>query len=830
MAWAFSSDPSSVAGGSNPFASISIATSTGSAAGPDAGGVRPSSPWAARFGRFEAKDPIFSAGDFDHSGFAPEYPRVDPIYYGNNPDSEQRFSGFGRGYDEDRLFSSEKLQRFHLQGLRSWQTGPLNSFVSFSQMFNRVPGGHAANEKITIPQRDRADPFSLTNTIQRLTGMEYNTRDEVLFALYESQRIKVNEDEWLRFFRKDRWWNLAGSHPNPGLQWSVDDPRVWTELSICLELANRILMALINDQHDWLRTIIFGRLDYWRNVRHDPPSPDTRVLLSAAVDRAVCQVGRRRCFHDVTQLPEWGSRLEGLLVNLRFTFMDNPESTTVAVHDPYRGGIISLDINLLKRLWGAKVTVAEKCQIAVMVAKTLLHELMHAINFVRMTCDPPQANNFLSVTRDPKLSLEPFVDFDAAAEIGHAFEKAVFGGSSQAYPPLGIPISLWTITWPWAQSSPFPQNKRHPMFAQGSTIRTWRIPASWASKLLSASFWNDATLPRKSDNSFHMTPIFTSTTTNAFPAPKQWGEVTVNRAAAALANNVDQEIVRGWDNRHNLWNSFRGEWYRKAQEKWESTPWNHPAERELLGVFARCFKEHDEVGCALAANNSVIRIGWFGNRTKFVESLPPHDDTNWIFSTIGITILPPLVYCLGRLSKGFAAGLLMMAACPIRTSRISGDTSIEVKMKDRRIYASQQALAAGVSPEPVALSWGYPPTSCNPARVGNPLRNIDTYGPRVTQFDYLDMVSDVINHLASNQILVSGPWLCEILRASKMLREDRTNLRQQYPHNHTSKWASAWPFRLAEYNSSSVVSDPPLYELWVRWDPAQKDWVAGAKR
>lgn len=68
---------------------------------------------------------------------------------------------------------------------------------------------------------------------------------------YRLEELKVDEDSWLPFFKKDRWFSTAADDSVlTGKFWSVDDPVVWKELRVVLELANRLLTALIKDKHE----------------------------------------------------------------------------------------------------------------------------------------------------------------------------------------------------------------------------------------------------------------------------------------------------------------------------------------------------------------------------------------------------------------------------------------------------------------------------------------------------------------------------------------------------------------------------------------------------
>lgn len=149
-------------------------------------------------------------------------PALDPKFYADRPVpfGEGRFL---RGEEIDMFFQTEFGFKNMTMGMNPWQLGPLNRTLQFSTA-GSVPGGHNA---VTREQQVAHD------TISRLEG------------------LKVDEDSWLPFFRKDRWFSTT-AHDSvlTSVLWSVDDPVVWEELRIVLELANRILTALIKDKHE----------------------------------------------------------------------------------------------------------------------------------------------------------------------------------------------------------------------------------------------------------------------------------------------------------------------------------------------------------------------------------------------------------------------------------------------------------------------------------------------------------------------------------------------------------------------------------------------------
>lgn len=77
----------------------------------------------------------------------------------------------------------------------------------------------------------------------------------------ESQVLSADDSSWLKVFRKSHWCNLstkvletapalAAAGFQPEDTWSVDDPRIWKELAVTSELANRIMIQATQDE--WL--------------------------------------------------------------------------------------------------------------------------------------------------------------------------------------------------------------------------------------------------------------------------------------------------------------------------------------------------------------------------------------------------------------------------------------------------------------------------------------------------------------------------------------------------------------------------------------------------
>ncbi|KAI0188653.1 hypothetical protein EV127DRAFT_512895 [Xylaria flabelliformis] len=749
---------------------------------------RPLSPWAERY-EVTRESFLHNLDEFVHSTYAPEYPRLDARYHADDPDRKDKFHGFRRGLHEDRLLCSEFQQRHELK-IYSWQIGTLNRYVCFGPRFPKILGGHSR------VRDDKNDPSSVIAAIHRLTGVSYATNDEALMAVYQFERIKVDESKWFKFFRKSRWWDPEqGDEPALGLRWSVDDPKVWEPLSIIIELANRMLNSLVNDEHDWLRTILFGRLDYWANFRDDAPFEGARILLSREADRLACQSKNIQSFFDMYPLlPDWRFRLEQVCRQARWTFKDDPGSGIMGLTDPARAGLMAVDVTYLRLLVGDKITLSERCLLTIMLMTTVLHELMHHINVVRVFSGKGDYNNNLVPQNDVRPEAEPFVDYDGEAEIGWAFEKSVFGGIIQDAPGFTLPINIHYITWPGFRGNN-KINLNHYAFSPHHSFKTWRIPSTWASTLLSSSFWEDPTIQRKSDNRFHNAPLFVSHTLNKEPTPNTWGLVAVDRSVTD-ASEIEKELIKEWDERTNLWIDLRQGWFDVAQDRWWSTPWSETGLRPGLKAFAKAFKDRDEIGCAVEANNFTSILPW-DDASSFLPSLPPYDNKAWVYS---------------------ATGLLMLAACPMRKTVLTKAPVESILVKGGTIRPSEFAQgdeeAQVIERRPIKTKDDE--IIIGPAIVGNPFRGV----PRsyaVTQSDYINMVSDLAQHFWVLGSTVSGPWLFEIMRVGRLLQQERARLATEYPTDHETKWASSWVFEAPEYVSSDLQGQD-TDDLWVQWD------------
>ncbi|KAI0479677.1 hypothetical protein F4859DRAFT_444602 [Xylaria cf. heliscus] len=333
---------------------------------------RPLSPWAERYGYGYSQD-IWPTEPVRHSNIAPSRnPPLHPKFYGDEP-SEEGHGVFSSGYDKDRFFVTEYRSKSLRRAVESWQYGPLTRTLQFSDR-GYVPGGHVSS----------------------LSGEAYIHR-----LIYETERIQVNEDSWFPFFKKNRWYSTAAYEPLlTGNSWSVDDPIIWGELSVALELANRILNTLIHDKHIFLQTILFGKLAYWEKAREyfpeQPAEPvqDATVLLSYPFYKArftqvypdtPCEMDHvmdltNDQYRDMLCL--LGSQQDWSLASLNFGDGDRSGGRTVTTQ--ILNNFIMIDVDPIKSLIRNDLTLAERVAAMYELSNTILHELCGEIFLLAM--------------------------------------------------------------------------------------------------------------------------------------------------------------------------------------------------------------------------------------------------------------------------------------------------------------------------------------------------------------------------------------------------------------------------------------------------------------
>ncbi|KAI0421093.1 hypothetical protein F5X98DRAFT_391048 [Xylaria grammica] len=720
------------------------------------------SPWAARMGLNKScRDPVFHTGPSFHSAKAPEH----------------------------RLFYGDLKQRLLFLGTKPWQWGPLAKSLKFSKEGGIIPGGHQ-RESVSRFERNRETWPGWISQMQSAELM-----------------ILPNEPGWFSFFRKDRWYNWG----NGGLllnyqPYSIDHPLVWSVLGVSMELANRMLSALIQDKHPFIWTLLYGYIGKWRETEimcrpqlasgRSRNWPDEKVLVSYQYYEKV----RRNCDPRIKEYmermikhtpDEYVQRLESLLRDQKWGFMKGAAGTTYAVS--HENSVIVLAVGPLNALITGDITLAERCVTLVFLAVTILHELSHAIVTHRMREiygeDYDNSDN------------EPFIDFHGVSEIGFELEAAILGGvleehvANLAYPPLAWYLQSWPPSKVATSRAAFAGIiNGHADFRDGRIMQKTLLPVEFASKLLSEDFWRDQAILRKTDNFFHRTPLFLSNTKY-----KSWENISSYVSIIAINSSLDlntlsdfeKGMVQDWRENENLWRSLRRGWWKERRRAWKTTPWSDIELRDSLSEFAYRHSIQDIAGCSALADRMVGCISWDGaSKRAYVKEI--RDDFEWISHVIG---------------------LLMMAAIPIRAQRQVVRRGSYVDGEE--IELTPSSMAQG-NPDIKMSDEDYLPSQvASRSRLWDPWLQEFLDINRLRHVDYLDLVVRVIQEVILADAKLPTPWIVEMTRVQDALRQARTRpeLSTVDPQIKATSW-EAWNFRVPDYDPND----------WCMWSPEALQW------
>ncbi|RWA14111.1 hypothetical protein EKO27_g1028 [Xylaria grammica] len=696
------------------------------------------SPWAARMGLNKScRDPVFHTGPLFHSAKAPE---LDSRYYSDRPDILGT-GMFPRLTDIDRLFYGDLKQRLLFLGTKSWQWGPLAKSLKFSKEGGLIPGGHQ-RESVSRFERNKETWPGWISQMQSAELM-----------------ILPNEPVWFSFFRKDRWYNWG----NGGLllnyqPYSIDHPLVWSVLGVSMELANRMLSALIQDKHPFIWTLLYGYIGKWRETEimcrpqlasgRSRSWPNEKVLVSYEYYNQV----RRNCDPSIKEYmermikhtpDEYVQRLESLLRDQKWGFMKGAAGTTYAVS--HENSVIVLAVGPLNALITGDITLAERCVTLVFLAVTILHELSHAIVTQRMRETYGEDYN--------NSENEPFIDFHGVSEIGFEFEAAILGGvleehiANLAYPPLAWYLQSWPPSKVATSRAAFAGIiNGHADFRDGRNMQKTLLPVEFASKLLSEDFWRDQAIPRKTDNFFHRTPLFLSNTKY-----KSWenlasyvSDITINSSLDLdTLSDFEKGMVQDWQENENLEN-------------------NTSTVYKILRVALR------------------LRIEWS-------------------------CVSPGTVPAKQRMSKQYK--MILNGYHIWQRNRFAHDGS-----------DPDSSPTPSCNPDIKITDDDYlPPQVASRSRLWDPWLQEFLDINQLRHVDYLDLVARVIQAVILADTKLPTPWIVEITRVQDALRQTRTRpeLSTVDPQIKATSW-EAWDFRVPDYNPDDWCTWSPEALTWRR--------------
>ncbi|RWA04838.1 hypothetical protein EKO27_g10262 [Xylaria grammica] len=751
-------------------------------------------PWAERFPVHGSR---YKLGNTIHSWYHPKYPNIDdPKYYDQDPDPVINVHPHIYA-DIDRMLYSEEVQSSELWGASTWQTAIFNRYVRFSSATGFISGGHRLPTEAELPSfriPPRASSLGGRRTLPQITTANAE-RD---YEVYRNERIKVDETQWLDFLRKDRWFDWIevipdftdGPYPAEDARvWSIDDPEVWDVLSVSLELANRFLQALIEDEHQGvseempildpsLRTMLYGRWEYWSqfiDIFGRPPSRDASVLLDHPTE---IMIARKRNY----SVGQWE--------------FDNAHAVSISppvVADGSKPYTTIIVINILKlhALKNTDLALSERCALQVDLGITIVHELMHALLYARFTNDD-YPGTFISRRRSGRCPEEPFLNGDGIAEAGHFMEQTFFGGEfeldpSHPLPTYRYPPALVQLFKRW----PYPTYTQRPSAPRSDHLKpdfiqvVDHVPSTWTSKMLSEAFWRDIRYPAKSENFFHRNAIFIlrNPVTPLYSERHLTGTVTEVIDPATLPYKYDEEelvIVPSAEIADPECSS------EDASDDWYSSPWcNHP-ERQWYDSFVIHFMRKDLLSSLKLANRLVECVDLIADLDSFLTGLPPQEDAegfNWAW---------------------FCIGLLMLASLPIPSvRRLEVTREATATQWYSEHMPGRQAAMAGHH-HTVFASQDHGPNEKKRVLYRdffNPFRQEGRPFVDVTHFDYLNLVDDVIRELARREAEIHFKFLDAIIIAKAEILADRQTIARCYPGRaHKRRWASRWFFKLPVYD------------------------------
>ncbi|KAI0410451.1 hypothetical protein F5X98DRAFT_368802 [Xylaria grammica] len=605
--------------------------------------VKPQSPWAARFGLYQDQESSFVIDDGRaHSGFAPLRPRLDPKYYDAEP-GEDEFTLPITGKEFDEIFVTEDLQRIMTRGVPMWGVAPLNNNLSLWDENPKVLGGHNPGDVKSYPD---------------------------LLKSYMEQRIEIRPETWLPCFDKSHWYDLILPEPDTVKEedgttrtiekWSVDDERVWNEVSFINEITNRMLLALIRDNNTWLGTLLYGRVQRWYELFEDLEGAgesklrDRVILYTPTIERELCRT-MNRPFVGQNIEPDAQKRekfVRDLLEHHYWSFLvpSNPAHGNTSRGFPLTtfGRINSA---IIRYLCYGRLTISERCVVYAETAMTVApeDELMHALFLLR------QDNTLANISPEalPSLDLnnEPYVNGEPIAELGRSFEAAVFGGTptegpimeSETFHPERLMMSNIAFPSILGKSSSKLIDENHPAMQQTAQLSTSFIPAALLWRLQSKAFWDPT--PPNGQTGFLFPRVFN----NKFQILPHHQKIPF--LGVTIDNDADkdgrfQDVVAGWTKRQSLWGARRP-WYILSLFRWQRSPWSHVMLRISVDRFRQAFKKKDEAGCANMAWSMDNAIPPENMGVRIHPAIPGIDSKTgepsaWLFNCLGTCMLAAL--------------------------------------------------------------------------------------------------------------------------------------------------------------------------------------------
>ncbi|KAI1757476.1 hypothetical protein F4782DRAFT_546607 [Xylaria castorea] len=757
----------------------------------------PASPWTERFGiDVNTLYPLTKKDDgLVHSGLAPSHPRLHPQYYDCVPPIDEfAIPTSDKGVDDVLL--AEEYQRSVFYGNPSWRIAPLNSVISWDGIPDML-GGHRPGDDQLYPD---------------------------LIDDYMAQRIEVDESTWFPFFRRDRWFNMDQDFPETIVEadgttwqtrtWNVDDDRIWNVVRFSLEIANRILMTLVQDNNRWLGMFLYGRIQLWYELNSDPDHYSDhigdrgyRILMHPDTERGICQrMGKPFEGRDIEpDAQKRSDHLTSLLKGVVWSFMPSTQGPRGITSSFHNEGVLQtvcrINSNVTKLLCGGSISIAERCTLHTRQAITVnsKDELMHAVSRGRIKDGQdlsPEVQK--QVSQGPLMGRfqEPYIENEPLREAGRSFEAAVFGGTpvdgpffrGSKYASI-ISMLITNVKYPsvYAVSRPGTYMDSHPSLKAGAPVEASFLPAALLWRLQSRIFW-DSTPPNGQDGFLFPKLFTTKIRRERYTWRDLYRSVTVDPDAANGIRFGD--MAQRWNERLSLWSGMRQSWHDSALRTWMKTPWGYMEARKSIEIFSAAYKVRDEAECASMAwdlEHEIPRVG-FDNpkyyRRDFATFIPEIGST---------TSNPPLwlFHCLS---------LLMLAALPLRK-----EDHVPAQPQIERIILRRSQTVGDQVPPIIAV------------------RGLPTEVRTITRRDrYFSRLSNVRATVSSRDAFVAEAlrmigkriyiWKAFLTALRKLAGYIRRQLRAR--SFRPSSWLPSFPFEIPAYQPSTFV----------RWNQDEATW------
>ncbi|KAK9423207.1 hypothetical protein SUNI508_04501 [Seiridium unicorne] len=605
----------------------------------------PLSPWATRFGVTEFRN--WKDGK-KHSNIAPVEPRLDPKYYADNTNvsiygTDPASHKVKRPTNDelDQLFCTEQLQQRELIGLKSRQLGILNKRI---YPMGSITGGHSRHDD----NEKHVDAF--------MRGA-----------------LPVREERWLDCFQKWRWFGIndLGANDPKFTNWNVDNPAVWGNLRLSLELADRIMKLMLIERDPWLDALFFGKLHRAESSASgtaprmtpygegEAPNMDKDDLGLKFPDYSAGQ-GSRPSQRDFVE------KFDQLSKYVIFSFTDEYDlqrtplaqdagSTTDwegRVWDDQRSHqLVQINVVGLRGLQNGNMTLSERCVDWFHNAVMILHEVMHAVWRQRALVEGAVFRRDIQIN-------EPWFEGEYQREIGFSFTNRIFGGhlkdiqvalrnTGQWYD--GAPIGATVQDWPnpelatdyQAQNGAATIEPDANYWVDGQHLYKFYTPVFWISALLSRAFWQIAVKTYGSKALSCPKLLYTSTTVLA--SDGLLGTLMRHFSLRAIEVEIEVPTIIGdlekirdeFIDEERRWEADRP-WYPGELSTWQKSPWGWTFARIQIDTYRYHYSRGNAEEAQLCAEDLFLAA------TTLINEDPDRFGVFWIFRALGLIMLGSL--------------------------------------------------------------------------------------------------------------------------------------------------------------------------------------------